>query len=219
MSRAALPPGVPVFLKFKGKKVLVAGTGKPAVGVAFRILEGGGKLLFAAEALPAELESFRKSGKLRWLRREPRFRDLAAVALAFPLADTSAANRRLRNLARKRGVMLGGAELDSGNDIELGPVIWRGPLLIGLWLFQAGPWLQRWIWRRLLKQWGEEWTGLFRVTARYAALHRWSRDLKSAEIRQWIRQIPSWIRALRLQNKAKVEREIQRLLKAVRKEG
>ena len=177
---AAAPAGIPVFFKFNRKPVLVVGSGTAAIATVFRLLEGGGRVVLVAPALPAELSGLRRAGALTWRKRAPAARDFAKLAMIFPQSDSAALNRRLSQIARKRRIPVGGGRADSGHDIELGPVLWRGPLLIGFWLFQSGTWLKRWLWRRLLKQWGEEWQRMLRGVAKYPA--GWGKDRKPSQI-------------------------------------
>ncbi len=194
--------GLPVLLHLNKKRVLVVGATPAAVSAVCPCLEEGARVQLLVERLPPELKSRIGSGTLSWTPRPISRALIKQVDLVYVATGSGGQDRNIQKMARSLDRWVAGEESESEGDMALSSVIRRGPLTMGFWLFPGGPWLKRWIWRRLLRQWGEEWEPLLQALLQSPKLRRLGSDWKGGPALAI--RIPRYLRELRRNRRKKI---------------
>ncbi len=145
--RRPKPPGtieplatLPVFLKLKGKKAVVAGGTPPAVWKAELLAAAGARVrVFASEPCGEMLElATSLAGTVTLERRDWRPADLHGAAVAIGAFEGDA-GAPFRDAARAAGVPVNVIDVPLLCDFQFGTIVSRSPLAIGISTDGAAP--------------------------------------------------------------------------------
>ncbi len=139
---------LPVFLRIRGRRVLVVGGGRLAERRVGALLRAGASVVLIAETLSEDLHRQSASGNITWRDRRFHAADIDDCRLAFALSDDPSENAGVVAAARARGILSNCDDPDS-SDFMLPAVVDRSPLLIALSSGGAAPALTRLLRARL----------------------------------------------------------------------
>jgi uroporphyrin-III C-methyltransferase len=130
---------LPVFLRIEGRRCLLAGAGKVALGKIGVLLKAGLELrVVAPEALP-EIRQLASDGKLEWVRRSFAPADLDGHALAVAATNSPEVNAAVHQGAAERKILLNCVDDAPNCDFFFGSVVSRGALQVAISTGGASP--------------------------------------------------------------------------------
>ena len=133
---------MPIYLKLEGRKCLVVGGGAVAHRKVKGLLQAGAHVTVVAPFLRGGLTRLLRSvtpGRIRYLSRPFRSRDLEGSLLAVAATDDSAVNLRVAEAARRRGTLVNVVDSPQACDFMVPSVLRRGPLCISVSTSGASP--------------------------------------------------------------------------------
>lgn len=123
----------PAFLDLRRKRVVVIGGGEIASGKVRGLLPCGPEpLVVIAPEVSEEIQQAAETGRLVWHARPYRDGDLAGASLAFGATDDRAANARVADEARRRGIPVLAVDDVPNCDFIAPAVVRRGDLLVAI---------------------------------------------------------------------------------------
>jgi uroporphyrin-III C-methyltransferase/precorrin-2 dehydrogenase/sirohydrochlorin ferrochelatase len=130
---------LPVFLRFDGRKAVLAGAGDPSAWKAELLVAAGANVLLLAPEPSPKLVEVIARGQVRHERRVWREADFddALVAIVEALDDTEA--ERFRVAARGAGALVNAIDRPDYCDFSFGSIVERSPLLIAISTDGAAP--------------------------------------------------------------------------------
>ena len=135
-------PTLPVFFKLRGRRVVLAGGGEPAVWKAEVLCAAGAQVDVFARDPCAGLEILardRGEQALRLIRREWQSDDLAGAALALGAIEDEAEGARFRSAAVTAGVPVNVVDKPALCDFQFGTLVDRSPLVLAITTDGAAP--------------------------------------------------------------------------------
>lgn len=147
----------PVNLVLEGCRVLVVGGGQVAERRVERLLRAGARVRVVALELTRELASLAEKGVIEWRQREFEREDLEGVLLVFAATNNPAANRRVADEARGRGILVNVADDPLFCDFTLPACVIRDSLVISISTNARAPGLSAALRQKLEAQFGPEW--------------------------------------------------------------
>lgn len=135
-------PTLPVFMKLRGRRVVLAGGGEPAVWKAEVLCAAGAHVdVIAAEPCDGLETLARNLGEeaLRLIRRPWRPDDLAGAAIALGAIEDEDEAARFRAAAGAAGVPVNVVDKPALCDFQFGTLVDRSPLLIAITTDGAAP--------------------------------------------------------------------------------
>lgn len=133
---------LPVFLKLKGRRVVVAGGSEAAVWKAELLAAAGGKVeVFADDPCPAmlELAGSPSAGSITIHRRDYTSADLPGAAFAIGAFERDDEAARFAANSRAAGVPVNVIDKPAFCDVQFGGIVNRSPLVIGISTDGAAP--------------------------------------------------------------------------------
>jgi uroporphyrin-III C-methyltransferase/precorrin-2 dehydrogenase/sirohydrochlorin ferrochelatase len=130
---------LPVFLRFDGRKAVVAGAGDPSAWKAELLVAAGADVLLLAPEPSPKLAEVIAGGRLRHERRAWRETDFdgALVAIVEALDDAEAEHFRIA--ARRAGALVNAIDRPDYCDFSFGSIVERSPLVIAISTDGAAP--------------------------------------------------------------------------------
>jgi uroporphyrin-III C-methyltransferase len=126
------PSLLPVFLKLDGRRALLVGAGKVALGKIGNLLKAGLELrVVAPEALP-EIRQLAAEGKLEWVQRPFATADLDGSILAVAATNSPEVNAAVHRGAVERNILSNCVDDIPNCDFFFGSVIRRGALHVAI---------------------------------------------------------------------------------------
>lgn len=125
----------PVFLKLEELDTLIVGGGNVGLEKLNALLKSSprARVTLVATTIKDEIKAIAAKVKtLRLIERNFRLRDLYAKDLVVLATDDPALHRRIKNLAKKRRLLVNVADTPGLCDFYLGSVVTKGNLKIGI---------------------------------------------------------------------------------------
>lgn len=135
-------PTLPVFLKLRGRRVVLAGGAEPAVWKAEVLCAAGARVEAFAEAPCAALEALARGlpdGALTLTRREWRPDDLHGAAVALGAIEGKEEAEAFRAAAVAAGVPVNVVDKPALCDFQFGTIVDRAPLVLAITTDGAAP--------------------------------------------------------------------------------
>lgn len=124
----------PVFLKLKGRSVLVVGAGKVAHEKLCRLIETGAQILIIARHIGLEVAQLAAAHQdsIRLLERDIEPRDVLGHALVINATNDPATNALIASAARAAGIWSNAVDDPEPSDFYTAGVLRRGPITIAI---------------------------------------------------------------------------------------
>jgi uroporphyrin-III C-methyltransferase/precorrin-2 dehydrogenase/sirohydrochlorin ferrochelatase len=122
----------PLIMDLDGWPVVVIGGGEAASGKVSELLGAGAEVTVVSPELTADLHSEAAAGRIRWLDRPYRPRDLRGSRLVFAATAWPEVNAGVAEEARRRGIPCNLSD-DPEHSTLLAPAFFqRGPLIVAI---------------------------------------------------------------------------------------
>ena len=146
----------PLLLNISGRLCVVAGGGSVAERKTKGLLEAGGRVRVVSPSLTPALAEWAQTARIEWRRKEAEPADLEGALLVFAATDDPAANRRLAEMAKTKGLLVNDAgEGEAGNFI-VPAVLRRGDFVLAAGTGGSAPALAARVIRDLAVRYGPE---------------------------------------------------------------
>ena len=123
---------LPIFLKLEGRRVLLVGAGKVALGKIGTLLSTGLQLRVVAPAALPEIQQLAAEGRLEWVERPFQPADLDGNFLVVAATDSPEVNASVHRNAVERNILSNSVDDIPNCDFFFGSVVARGPLQIAI---------------------------------------------------------------------------------------
>lgn len=149
----------PMFMKLKGKQVLVVGAGKVGEPKIGGLLDTGARIRVVAIEATAAVREWAQSGKIELDLRPFVTEDLQGALLAVVATSSRTLNERIYQEAQNRGVLCNVVDVPDRCDFFYPAVVRRGDLQIAVSTAGHSPSLAQQIRQQLEKQYGPGYAG------------------------------------------------------------
>jgi precorrin-2 dehydrogenase/sirohydrochlorin ferrochelatase len=122
----------PIFVKLKGRRVLVAGAGPVAEQKLDGLLRAGADVHVVAPQATGLVQELARDGRLRWSQREFTSSDLNQAALVVAATGNSEVNERIYREAELRGILCNAVDEPDRCHFYYPAVVQRGDLQIAI---------------------------------------------------------------------------------------
>lgn len=157
MSETDHRPFYPLFLDIRDRRVVIVGGGFVAERKVRGLLPYAPNLLVVSPKLTVSLEGFAEVGLLQWRRREFVDTDLDDAILVFCAVGDIVLDRRVHELAERRGIPLNVADGPSLCDFIVASIVRRGPFQLAVSTSGAVPGLAKQVREELEERYPESW--------------------------------------------------------------
>jgi uroporphyrin-III C-methyltransferase len=123
---------LPIFLKLDGRRCLLVGAGKVALGKISALLKAGLELRVVAPEALMEIRQLAGEGKLEWVQRSFAAADLDGNALAVAATNSPEVNAAVHRGAVERNILLNCVDDIPNCDFFFGSVVSRGALQVAI---------------------------------------------------------------------------------------
>ena len=130
---------LPVFLRFDGRKAVLAGAGDPSAWKAELLVAAGADVLLLAPEPSPKLDEIIARGQVRHERRAWRQADFDGALAAIVEARDDAEAERFRVAARGSGALVNAIDRPDYCDFSFGAIVERSPLVIAISTEGAAP--------------------------------------------------------------------------------
>ena len=147
---------LPVFLKLRGRRVLVVGGGNVAESKIESLLLSEAEVHVVAPELNAKVSELARAGKIVWRQKSFGPADLDGVFLAIAATNIPEVNHLVYRLAEERSILCNAVDDPEYCHFYYGAVVRRGPLQIAISTDGLSPALAQRLRRELEQQFGPE---------------------------------------------------------------
>ena len=164
----------PIFVKLRGRLVVVIGGGEIAAGKIDGLLRAGAKVRVVAPEVNAAFIEPIRSGKVEWVAREFQAQDLAGARFVIAATSAPGVNAVVYHEAETRGILCNAVDDIENCHFYYGSVVQRGDLQIAISTNGKSPALAQRLRQELEQQFGPEyevwleWLGAARELLRAA---------------------------------------------------
>ena len=161
-----MPSFYPVYLNLAGKRCVVLGGGKTAVGKIPNLLDAGARLTVISPETTREIQEEAQQGHLEWLAREYQAGDLEGAFLAIAATNVRRVNQAIFREAERCGVVLNVVDDPSLCTFIAPAIVKRGPVTLAISTSGTSPALARKLRECLSNDRELEWADLAGVLSR-----------------------------------------------------
>ncbi len=147
---------LPIFLKLRGRRVLVVGGGNVAESRIESLLLSEAEVHVVAPELNANVAGLVRAGKITWQQKSFDPADLDGAFLVIAATNVSEVNHLVYRLAEERSVLCNVVDDPEHCHFYYGAVVRRGPLQIAISTDGLSPALAQRLRRELEQQFGPE---------------------------------------------------------------
>jgi precorrin-2 dehydrogenase/sirohydrochlorin ferrochelatase len=122
----------PIFVKLKGRLVVVIGGGKVAEDKIPGILSAGARIRLVSPAITAQIAEWVRFGKIQWLPKEFNQADLDGAFLVIAATSAPGVNGAVFREAEARGVLCNAVDDIKNCHFYYGSIVQRGDLQIAI---------------------------------------------------------------------------------------
>jgi len=164
----------PIFVKLRGRLIVVIGGGEIAAGKIDGLLRAGAKVRVVAPEVNAAFIEPIRSGKVEWVAREFQAQDLAGARFVIAATSAPGVNAVVYHEAETRGILCNAVDDIENCHFYYGSVVQRGDLQIAISTNGKSPALAQRLRQELEQQFGPEyevwleWLGAARELLRAA---------------------------------------------------
>ena len=149
-----MPALFPIFLKLKGRRVLVVGAGKEGESKIAGLLDTGALIRVIALQATEAVRQWARSGLIEFEERGFITNDLGDISLVVVATSSSIVNELTFSEAQRRGVLCNVVDIPDLCDFYYPAVVKRGDLQIAISTSGQSPSLAQRLRQRLEKQFG-----------------------------------------------------------------
>src|SRR6266446_1275270 len=146
----------PMFVKLRGRLVVVIGGGEIAVGKIDGLLRARAKVRVVAPEVNAAFIEPIRSGKVEWVAREFQAQDLAGARFVIAATSAPGMNAVVYHEAETRGILCNAVDDIENCHFYYGSVVQRGDLQIAISTNGKSPALAQRLRQELEQQFGPE---------------------------------------------------------------
>lgn len=205
----------PLFVKLRGRPVVVVGGGAVAARKVQALLRAGARVKVVAVQLRDQLRLLVKHQTVTLVERAFEDRDVEGASLVVAATDDAEVNLRVVELCRKRDVRVNNAGAVLGNgvgDVVFPSVVQRGPLQIAVSTGGDSPSLARLLRAYLENCTPEAYAQLARIGGKYRARVKQACPDQETRRRFWEKALTGRVAAMAFAGRAEAaEREMARL--------
>jgi precorrin-2 dehydrogenase/sirohydrochlorin ferrochelatase len=147
-----------MFLKLDGRPCLLVGAGRVGESKLRTLLRAGAQVRIVSPRATPGVERLAREGKVAWLRRKFKARDLKGMLLVIVATSSPAVNKRVSEQARRRGVLCNTVDKPQSCDFYYPAVVRRGNFQIAISTGGRSPELAHRLRKELQRQFGAEYT-------------------------------------------------------------
>ncbi len=147
---------LPIFLKLRGRSVLVVGGGNVAESKIESLLPSEAEVHVVAPELNAKVAELIRAGKLVWRQKSFEPSDLDGIFLVIAATNVPEVNHLVYRLAEERCILCNAVDDPEHCHFYYGAVVRRGPLQIAISTDGLSPALAQRLRRELEQQFGPE---------------------------------------------------------------
>lgn len=147
---------LPIFLKLRGRRVLVVGGGNVAEAKIESLLLSEADVVIVAPELNANLSELLRAGKIAWRQKSFDPSDLDGIFLVIAATNVPEVNHLVYRLAEERSILCNAVDDPEFCHFYYGAVVRRGPLQIAISTDGLSPALAQRLRRELEQQFGPE---------------------------------------------------------------
>ncbi|MFC1534088.1 bifunctional precorrin-2 dehydrogenase/sirohydrochlorin ferrochelatase [Thermodesulfobacteriota bacterium] len=156
----------PILVDLEGQRVTVIGGGTVAQRKIETLLECSAVVHLISRELTPTLQRYIEEGRIKLISSELQENDLQDVFLVIAATDDSSLNRRISEMAKKRGILVNVVDQPSDCNFIVPSVIKRGDLLIAISTSGKSPALAKRIKEKLTGQFGSEYESFLLLMGR-----------------------------------------------------
>jgi siroheme synthase-like protein len=146
----------PIFVKLRGRLVVVVGGGEIAAEKIDGLLRAGANVHVVAPEVNAPLGDLIARGKVEWVAREFQAHDLAGATLAIAATSAPGINAAVYHEAEVRGILCNAVDDIENCHFYYGSIVQRGDLQIAISTNGKSPALAQRLRQELEQQFGPE---------------------------------------------------------------
>ena len=146
----------PMFVKLKGRRVVVVGGGEIAAGKLDALLQAGAKVTVVSPAVNSQVSSLVKERKIEWREKEFAQKDLDGAFLVIAATSVPSVNESVYRTADARGLLCNAVDDIENSHFYYGSVVQRGDLQIAISTNGKSPALAQRLRKELEAQFGPE---------------------------------------------------------------
>lgn len=146
----------PMFVKLRGRHVVVVGGGEIAASKMDGLLQAGAKVLVVSPALNAQLSTLVREGKIEWREREFAPDDLQDAFLVIAATSVPSVNLSVYRAADARGLLCNAVDDIENCHFYYGSIVQRGDLQIAISTNGKSPALAQRLRKELEAEFGPE---------------------------------------------------------------
>ena len=147
---------LPIFLKLRGRRVLVVGGGNVAESKIESLLLSEAEVHVVAPELNANVSELARAGKIAWRQKSFDPADLDDIFLVIAATNVPEVNHLVYRLAEERSILCNAVDDPDYCHFYYGAVVRRGPLQIAISTDGLSPALAQRLRRELEQQFGPE---------------------------------------------------------------
>jgi precorrin-2 dehydrogenase/sirohydrochlorin ferrochelatase len=147
---------LPIFLKLRGRRVLVVGGGNVAESKIESLLLADADVVVVAPELNANVSELARAGKIVWRQKSFDPADLNGIFLVIAATNVPEVNHLVYRLAEERSILCNAVDDPEHCHFYYGAVVRRGPLQIAISTDGLSPALAQRLRRELEQQFGPE---------------------------------------------------------------
>ncbi|MCD6304750.1 MAG: bifunctional precorrin-2 dehydrogenase/sirohydrochlorin ferrochelatase [Deltaproteobacteria bacterium] len=156
----------PIFVQLEGMTALVVGGGAVALRKVETLLAFGAAVSIVSRDLVPELRERVDDGTIRFLGRDMTDSFFERVSLVIAATDDAGLNRRVSEVARKRGLLVNAVDQPADCTFIVPSIVRRGDFLIAISTSGKSPALSKKIRKRLEAQFGDEYARFLSLMGR-----------------------------------------------------
>jgi siroheme synthase-like protein len=147
---------LPIFLKLRGRRVLVVGGGNVAESKIESLLQSDAQVLVIAPEVNEKVAEWVHAGRLIWWEKTFDPADLDGIFLVIAATNVPEVNHLVYRLAEERSILCNAVDDPEHCHFYYGAVVRRGPLQIAISTDGLSPALAQRLRRELEQQFGPE---------------------------------------------------------------
>jgi len=162
-----MPDWYPIFIKLKGKKVLVVGGGTVATRKVKKLINYYPEITIVSPKITTELQRLISKHNLKYSQRNYRKSDLKNKWIIFVATDDKDLNKQISQDAKKSGILINVVDNPAYCSFIVPSVITRGDLQIAISTSGISPLLTKTLRKKIENLFGNEYITLLKLIKKY----------------------------------------------------
>lgn len=162
-----MPDWYPIFIKLKGKKVLVVGGGTVATRKVKKLINYHPEITIVSPKITPELQRLISKHNLKYSQRKYRKSDLKNKWIIFVATDDKDLNKQISQDAKQSGLLINVADDPNNCSFIVPSIITRGDLQIAISTSGISPLLTKTLRKKIENLFGNEYIALLKLIKKY----------------------------------------------------